>query len=94
MGSLPGPTVKALAALYTRIERQRWVQGLMRGVPLAVVGLLLTVCWSIISKSGIDWRSWIIASAAFGIGLTGRVNILLILGLAACAGYLLYGQGQ
>jgi chromate transporter len=92
--TIPPFLVLALAALYNRIEKQRWVQGLMRGVSLAVVGLLLTVCWSIISKSGIDWRSWMIASAAFVLGLKGRVNILLILGLAACAGYLLYGQGQ
>ena len=73
------------------IEKQPWVQGVMRGVSLAVVGLLLTVCWSIISRSGQDWKSWLIGTAAFGLAFSRRVNLLVILGLAAIAGYLLYG---
>jgi chromate transporter len=89
--TLPPLLVLVLAAIYRRIEKQPWVQGVMRGVSLAVVGLLLTVCWSIISRSGQDWKSWSIGAAAFGLAFSRRVNLLVILGLAAIAGYLLYG---
>ena len=89
--TLPPLLVLILSALYRRIEKQRWMQKLMRGISLAVVGLLLTVVWSILSRSGLDWKSWLIGAAAFGLGLNRRINILIILGLAAGAGYLLYG---
>ena len=89
--TLPPLLVLVLAAIYRRIEKQPWVQGVMRGVSLAVVGLLLTVCWSIISRSGQDWKSWLIGATAFGLAFSRRVNLLIILGLAAIAGYLLYG---
>jgi chromate transporter len=89
--TVPPLLVLMLAAIYQRIEKQAWVQGLMRGVSLAVVGLLLTVCWSIISRSGQDWKSWLIGSAAFGLAWGSRVPVIVILGLAALAGYLLYG---
>ncbi len=89
--TVPPLLVLILAAIYRRIEKQAWVQGLMRGVSLAVVGLLLTVCWSIISRSGQDWKSWLIGSAAFGLALSRRVPVIVILGLAAITGYLLYG---
>lgn len=89
--TIPPFLVLALAAIYHRIENQNWVGGLMRGISLAVVGVLLTVCWTILSRSGMDWRSWLIALGAFGLALSKRVNILIILALAAGAGYLLYG---
>jgi chromate transporter len=78
-------------ALYRRIEGQRWVEALMRGVSLAVVGITLTTVWTIVSRSGSDWRAWLIALAAFALALTKRVHVFVILLLAAGAGYLLYG---
>ncbi len=88
--TLPALLVLAVSAGYNRIEHQLWVQGLMRGVSLAVVGILLTVVWSIIRQPGTDWKGWLIAVAAFALGLTRKVNLLIILGLAGLAGYLLY----
>jgi len=66
------------------------VQGAMYGVSLAVVGLLLTVVWTIFTQPGIDWKGLLIALGALGLALSRKVNILLILGLAGLAGYLLY----
>src|SRR2546426_10046152 len=60
--TLPALLVLGVAALYARIERQRWVAGLMRGVALAVVGILLTVCWTILHQPGRDWTGWVIAA--------------------------------
>ncbi len=65
----------------------------MRGISLAVIGVLLSVTWTILGRSGLDWRSLILALGACGLTLTKRVNIVIILLLAAGAGYLLYRPG-
>lgn len=88
--TLPSLLVLVVAAIYARIERQRWVEGLMRGVSLAVVGILLTICWTVMQQPGADWTGWLIAAAAFGLALSRRVNLVIILALAGAAGYLLY----
>ena len=88
--TLPALLVLGVAALYARIERHRWVAGLMRGIALAVVGILLTVCWTILHQADIDWTGWIIAVAAFGVAMSRRINLIAILGLAGVAGYVLY----
>ncbi len=87
---LPAFFVLLVSAGYSHLEHQRWVQGFMRGVSLAVVGILLTVVTTIIRQPGVDWKGWLIGISAFGLALSKRVNILIILGLAGAAGYLLY----
>ena len=89
--TIPALLVLAISAGYTRIEHQAWVQGAMQGVSLAVVGLLLTVVWTILHQPEVDWKGLLIAAGAFGLALSRKVNILIILGLAAVAGYVLYG---
>jgi chromate transporter len=101
--TIPAFLVLVISAGYTRIEHQAWVQGAMSGVSLAVVGLLLAVVWTILyswnmeqlrlgstGAFGVDWRGMLIAGCAFGLALSRKVNILIILGLAGLAGYLLY----
>src|SRR5256714_6771436 len=51
--NLPALLVLVVSAGYTRIEKQAWVQGAMHGVSLAVVGLLITVIWTILSQPGV-----------------------------------------
>ncbi len=87
---LPALLVLAVSAGYTRIQHQRWVAGFMRGISLAVVGVLLTVVWSIISQPLVDWKGYCIGVVAFGLALTRKINIMLILVLAGGAGYFLY----
>lgn len=87
---LPALLVLGIAAIHARIERQRWVTGVMRGISLAVVGIALSVCWTIIHQPGIDWMGWAIAAAACALALSGRVSLIVILVLAGAAGYLLY----
>jgi len=88
--TLPALLVLVVSAGYSRIERRAWVQGAMHGVSLAVVGLLLTVVWTILHQPGVDWRGLLIALGAFGLALSRKVNILIILALAGLAGYFLY----
>jgi chromate transporter len=88
--TIPALLVLLVSAGYSRIEHQTWVQGAMRGVSLAVVGLLLAVVWTILRQPGVDWKGTLIAAGAFGLALSRTVNILIILGLAGLAGYILY----
>lgn len=88
--TLPALLVLVISAGYSRIEHQTWVQGAMRGVSLAVVGLLLYVVWTIMHQPGVDWKGYLIAAGAFGLALSRKVNILIILGFAGLAGYFLY----
>ena len=88
--TLPALLVLLVAAGYARIEHQAWVQGAMQGVSLAVVGILLTVVWTILRQPGVDGKGLLIALGAFGLALSRKVNVLLILGLAGLVGYFLY----
>jgi chromate transporter len=88
--TLPALLVLAVSVGYTHIEQQTWVQGAMYGVSLAVVGLQITVVWTIMHQPGVDWKGLLIAIGAFALVLTRKINILLILGLAGIAGYFLY----
>ncbi|MBV9710833.1 MAG: chromate transporter [Ktedonobacteraceae bacterium] len=88
--TLPALFVLLVSAGYSRLEHQRWVEGFMRGISLAVVGILLTVVTTIIRQPGVDWKGWLIAVCAFGLALSKRINIIIILSLAGLAGYLLY----
>jgi chromate transporter len=88
--TLPPLLVLAISAMYQQIAHQHWVSGLMQGISLTVVGLQLTASWSIISRNGNDWKSWLLAAGACGLALNKQINILVILGLAGLAGYLIY----
>ncbi len=88
--TLPPLLVLAVTAMYARIEHLRWVGGLMRGVSLGVVGILITVCWTVIHEPGIGWIGLLIAVAAFGLAYSRRVPLIVILGLAGAAGYGVY----
>ncbi len=88
--TVPPLLVLFIAAMYHRIEHQRWVPNLMRGISLAVIAIQLTVSWALISRNGSDWRSWLIFAGTCGLALNKHINILLILGAAGLVGYLLY----
>jgi chromate transporter len=88
--TLPPFLVLAVAAGYARIAGQRWTAGLMRGISLAVIGILIFVCWTILQQRQIAWSGWVIASAAAALALTRRVPLVAILGVAGVAGYALY----
>ncbi len=88
--TLPTFLVLVVSSGYKRIEHQARVQGAMYGVSLAVVGLLLSVVWTILHQPGVDWKGLLIALGAFGLALSRKVNILIILALAGLVGYFLY----
>ncbi len=83
--TIPPLLVLVVSAGYARIEHRRWVQGAMYGVSLAVVGLLLTVVWTILRQPGVDWKGLLIAAGAFGLAASRKINLLIILALAGVA---------
>jgi chromate transporter len=87
---IPALLVLVVSAGYARIERWRWIQGGMRGVSLAVVGILLTVAWTVLRQPGVDWKGLLIALGAFALAASRKVRLPIILGLAGIAGYLVY----
>jgi len=60
-----------------------------RGGAGAVISLLISVIWTIGSQPGMDWRGLLIGVGAFGLALSQKVNIVVILALAGGVGYLL-----
>jgi chromate transporter len=87
---IPPFTVLLVAMVHRRIEHLTWVKGLMRGISLAVVGLFIIVIVSLVTSVGLEWKTVIFTIGAFGLSLSRRVNLLLILGIAALGGFLLF----
>ena len=88
--SLPPLLIVGVASIYDRMEKLPGVQNFSRGLALGVIGLTLTVALGLARTAIIDWRSVIIAVCALGLALSKRVPIILILVLAAVAGWLIY----
>jgi chromate transporter len=87
------PTLLALivVALHRRVEAHPTVQSFTRGITLGVVGLTLGVAWTLFSSTVSDWRGVAITLGALTLALTKRVPVVVVLALAALAGWLLYG---
>jgi chromate transporter len=88
--TLPPLLILVVERIYSKIEHQHWVPGLMRGISLAVSGTFISIFITTSAHANTDWKAWLICAIAFGLVLSRRVNILVVLILAGCAGYLQY----
>ncbi len=89
--SLPPLLILAVSAFYNRIEEHPVVQDFTRGLGLGVVGLTLAVSLALANSAVItDWRGIAIALCSLGLALSKKVPVIVILGLAALAGVLVY----
>jgi chromate transport protein ChrA len=66
------------------------MQGFVRGLGLAVSSIFLVVVVQLLSDVGVDWRSLSLIGAAIALGLSNRLPIPVVLGLAALVGMVLY----
>ena len=57
-----------------------------------MVGLTLSVAWSLARSAIIDWRAAVIALVALGLALSKRIPVVVILGMGAIAGLLIYAH--
>jgi chromate transporter len=89
--SIPPLLILVVASFYNRIEHQPIAQNFTRGLALAVVGLTLAVSWNLANASIADWTGIAITFSALALALSKKVPIIVILSLAALAGFLIYG---
>jgi chromate transporter len=89
--SLPPLLILLISTSYNRIEHQPVVQNFSRGLGLGVIGLTMAVSWSLMTASIIEWKGFLIMFAALAMALNRRIPIIVILLLAAVAGFLMYG---
>jgi chromate transporter len=87
--TLPPLFVLLVDSLYRRIGAHPAVEGFVRGLSLAVVGVFLVVVARLLWSTGLDARSLFIAVASLFLGLTRRVPVVLVLVLAAALGIVL-----
>lgn len=83
---LPPLLILAVDQLYKRIQHHPAVEGFVRGLGLAVVGIFAVVLLSLLRGAGLDARAVLITLGSIGLGLTRRVPVVAILALAACLG--------
>ena len=86
--TLPPLLVLPVEALYRRVRTHPAVEGFVRGLGLAVVGIFICVLFNLMESIGVNGRSLGIGLAALVLGATRRVPLLAILTLAGVAGAL------
>lgn len=84
--NLPPLLVLIVDHFYRRVKNHPAVEGFVRGLSLAVVGVFGMVLVSLMQNFGVDTRSVLLAMAAIGLGLTRRVPVFGIILLAALVG--------
>jgi chromate transporter len=87
--TIPPLFVFSVEWLYHRTKDHPAVEGFMRGMSLAMVGIFLVVLQRLLTNIGVETRSLLLMAAAFGAGLTQRVPVVVVLGCAAVIGLIL-----
>ncbi len=88
---LPPLLILVVSVFYNRLEHQPQVQDFVRGMALGIAGLTVTVALGLAGSTILDWGGVLIAAGALALALSKKVPIILVLALAALAGWLLYG---
>ena len=87
--TLPPLLVLGVERLYRRVQHHPAVEGFVRGLALAAVGIFGWVLFGLLRQNGLNLRSFVILTAAVALGATRRVPSLAIIALAALAGILM-----
>ena len=88
--TLPPLLVLGVDRLYRRVEHHPAVEGFVRGLSLAIVGIFLVILFRLLRGVGTDYRTYLIALVAVGLGFVRRFPVVGVLFLAGCAGILIY----
>ena len=83
---LPPFFILLVEQMYRRVQNHPFVEGFVRGLSLAVVGVFLVVMANLLHGVGISGRSLLIAAASLALGATKRVPVIIIIAAAALVG--------
>ena len=83
---LPPLLVLLIERFYRRVQHHPAVEGFVRGLGLAAVGIFGVVLFGLLRNAGLTPRSLLLVLASVALGATRRVPAIVILGLAATAG--------
>jgi len=86
--TLPPLLILAVDRVYRRVQHHPVVEGFVRGLGLAVVGIFAVVLLHLLAGAGWSGRSIVLALASLALGLTRRVPVVVILAGAGAAGVL------
>jgi chromate transporter len=90
---LPGfLLVLALAFLYTKYKSMPLLEGALKGIGAAVVGLLGSVVLKMGRQIVDGWQPAAFATAGFLLLYFARANPILLIAASGLLGYLLYGR--
>jgi chromate transporter len=89
--AVPPLAVLVLERLYRRVGHHPAVQGFVRGLSLAVVGVFLVALAGLLRANGADAAALAIVAGAAALGMARRVPVLITLALAAAVGIAVYG---
>lgn len=90
--SLPPLLALVVGAFYDRLEHAPAVQDFTFGLSLGVVGLTVAVAFSLLSSAVSDGWGVVIGLVSLGLAVSKKVPVIVLLGLAALAGILIYGR--
>ena len=83
---IPPLLVIGVERLYSRVQHHPAVEGFLRGLNLAVVGVFVPVLFKLLQGSGIDGFKLTLVAVAFGLGWIRRLPVAVILALCALVG--------
>ena len=86
--TLPPFLILAVEWLYHRTKHHPAVEGFVRGMSLATVGIFAVVLQRLLHDVGLNARTLLICAASLAIGMTRRVPVIAVLLLAALVGLL------
>lgn len=79
-----------LAVFYMKTKEHPILRPIMKGIGAAVIGLLLSIIFNMSRKTLKDYRTLLIALAAFFLLSLFKLSPILIILIAGAAGYLLF----
>ncbi len=88
--TLPPLLVLAVERFHKCVGHHPAVEGFVRGLSLAVAGVFLVVAVNLLQGSAPDIGSAVIALITIGLAVTRRFPVIVMLGLAAALGVVLY----
>ena len=79
-----------LAVFYMKIKEHALLRPIMKGIGAAVIGLLLSIIFSMSRKTLKDYKTLLVAVAAFVLLALFKLSPIMIILTAGAAGYILF----